>query len=210
VRRVAESFSWPFRAQPSTWTWGIVSVVLLPLMFVPLLGYGISATRSAELDPDAGPPPWRFSFAHFWAGGWTFLLLAVIAAPFAALLKPVADWLSPVTHDFAYVLAILVIALPWGLVMLLLVPHATAAFASSGDPHDLFDVAGSLRGVRRDFATWNAVVAAIVTAWALGLACAGLLCVGIVPGVFYAILVSAHAAATLHPAEGPTQGPSTR
>ena len=137
-------------------------------------------------------------------------MLAVLAAPFAALLKPVADWLSPVTHDFAYVFAVLVLALPWGLVTLLLVPHATAAFASSGDPHDLFDVGGSLRGVRRDFATWNVVVAAIVTGWAIGLACAGLLCVGIVPGVFYAILVSAHAAATLHPAEGPHQGQSPR
>jgi hypothetical protein len=27
----------------------------------------------------------------------------------------------------------------------------------------------------------------------------GLLCVGLLPGIFYAILVSAHATATLHP-----------
>ena len=38
---------------------------------------------------------------------------------------------------------------------------------------------------------------AIVTGWVLGVACIGLLCVGILPGVFYAILVSAHASATL-------------
>ena len=76
-------------------------------------------------------------------------------------------------------------------------PHATAEFATGADPRVLFDVAASLRGVRRDFATWNVVAAAIVTAWAVGLACVGLLCVGIVPGVFYAILVSAHATAAL-------------
>jgi hypothetical protein len=39
--------------------------------------------------------------------------------------------------------------------------------------------------------------AAIVTGWLVGLACAGLLCIGIVPGIFYAILVSAHATAAL-------------
>jgi hypothetical protein len=51
--------------------------------------------------------------------------------------------------------------------------------------------------VRRDFTTWNLAAAAMVTGWAIGLACVGLLCLGIVPGVFYAILVSAHASAAL-------------
>jgi len=68
----------------------------------------------------------------------------------------------------------------------------------------LFDFASSLRSVRRDFAAWNFAVAAIVTAWALGLACSALFCVGLAPGVFYAILVSAHATAALHP-EGEDQ-----
>jgi len=98
----------------------------------------------------------------------------------------------------SHVIAFFVLALPWGLVVLLVMPHATAAFAASGRPGDLFNFASSIRRVRSDFPTWNAVVAAIVTAWAIGLACAGLLCVGIVPGIFYAILVSAHAAAALH------------
>ena len=134
-------------------------------------------------------------------------MLAVIAAPFAALLNPVAGWLSPVSHDFGYPFAVLVLALPWGLLMLLLVPRATASFASSGDPHDLFDIGASLRGVRDDFVRWNVVVAAIVTAWAVGVACVGLLCVGIVPGVFYAILVSAHATAALHQHEAQASRP---
>jgi hypothetical protein len=66
-----------------------------------------------------------------------------------------------------------------------------------------------VRGVRRDFATWNIAAAAIVTGWAAGLACAGLLCVGLVPGVFYAILVSAHAAAALQ-GTGSGSHPSAR
>jgi len=82
--------------------------------------------------------------------------------------------------------------------MLLLMPHATNRFALSGRPVDLFDFPAALQGVTRDFATWNLAAAAIVTAWALGVACIGLLCVGIVPGIFYAILVSAHASAALH------------
>jgi hypothetical protein len=96
------------------------------------------------------------------------------------------------------VIAVLLLALPWGLLALLHMPHATAAFAATGNPRDMLDLARAVRGVRHDFATWNMVAAAIVTGWAVGLACAGLLCVGIVPGVFYAILVSAHAAAALH------------
>jgi hypothetical protein len=61
--------------------------------------------------------------------------------------------------------------------------------------------------VRRDFPTWNLVIATIVTAWGIGVASAALLCIGLAPGIFYAILVSAHATASLHP-EG--SGPSAR
>jgi hypothetical protein len=71
----------------------------------------------------------------------------------------------------------------------------------------MFDYPGAIRGVFRDFATWNLSAAAIVTAWAVGLACAGLLCLGVVPGIFYAILVSAYASAALHtPGANPTTG----
>jgi hypothetical protein len=77
-------------------------------------------------------------------------------------------------------------------------PQATARFAASGRARDLFDFATALRRVRLDFATWNLAAAGIVTGWAVGIACVGLLCAGIVPGIFYAILVSAHASAALH------------
>jgi hypothetical protein len=77
-------------------------------------------------------------------------------------------------------------------------PHATAHFASGYKIDELFDVVASVRAVARDFTTWNVAAAAIVTGWLVGIACAGLFCVGIIPGIFYAILVSAHAAAALN------------
>jgi hypothetical protein len=177
---------------------------LLPILFVPLLGYAIAATRAAEHDPPEPPPPWTISLQLLSDGFWTSLLVMLTLLPYAIVLNPLAGALRVAMHGepYAHVIALLVLALPWGLVALAVIPHATAAFAASGDPRDLFDVRAALQGVRRDFMTWNVSAAAIVTSWAIGLACVGLLCVGIVPGVFYAILVSAHAAAALH-REGP-------
>ena len=78
-------------------------------------------------------------------------------------------------------------------------PHATARFARTGRPQDYVDFPGSIKAVKNDFATWNLAAAAIVTGWTIGVACVGLLCAGLVPGIFYAILVSAHATAVLEP-----------
>lgn len=212
MRRVAESFSWPFRCGwRSAWPIGLLTVLLVPVLFIPLLGYSVAATRASEIDPAAGPPPWRWSVRLFVDGFWVTAALLVSWLPFALLLNPLGGALTGLASNAfnAHVVALLVLALPWGLLALLVLPHATASFAASGRPGDLFNVTAALHGVRRDFATWNAVVAAIVTAWAIGLACVGILCVGIVPGVFYAILVSAHASATLHtPSSGP--GPTAR
>ena len=169
-------------------------MLLLPVAFVPLLGYAVAVTRSAAADPFRRPPPvLELTGRLFTDGLWTALAIAVTVAPFA--LAFVA--LTRLVDGVGLVIAFYLLALPWGLVALLVFPHGTATFALSGNPRDLFDVAASVRCVRRDFATWNAVVAAIVTAWAIGLACAGLLWVGILPGIFYAILVSAHATAAL-------------
>jgi hypothetical protein len=208
VRLVAESFAWPFRAAASTWIGGFICTLLLPLLFIPLLGYAVAATRAAEQD-SAGPPPWRIDRRLLVDGFWTALAVLATALPFALLLNPLARSLEPGVHGepYAHVIALSVLALPWGIITLLLLPHATAAYAATGSPRDLFDVAAALRRVRGDLTTWNVAVAAIVTAWAIGLACAGLLCVGVVPGTFYAILVSAHAAAALH---RPGQDPSAR
>ena len=207
---VAASFAWPFRNEwRSRWLIGLVIVLLLPIAFIPLLGYAVAATRSASIDPADGPPRWHGSARLVTDGFWVALVILLIAAPFAIALGPIAALIGqahvwqvddpPLSRLYDNLAAGFALALPWGLVMLLWLPHATLRFASSGRPVELFDFPAALRSVARDFATWNLAAAAIVTAWAVGLACAGLLCIGVVPGVFYAILVSAHASAALRP-----------
>jgi hypothetical protein len=209
VNLVAASFAWPFRGEwHSRWLVGVLMVLLAPIAFIPLLGYAVAATRSASIDPAGGPPRWVLSSRLLADGLWIAIAVLLIAAPFVLASGPLARLIEQlhlwrvtdpaVSRLYANLAADFVLALPWGLVMLLLMPHATVRFAASGRPIDLFDFRAAVRGVVRDFATWNLAAAAIVTAWAVGLACVGLLCVGIVPGVFYAILVSAHAAAALH------------
>jgi len=210
VNPIATSFAWPFRGEwRSRWLIGVLMVALLPIAFVPLLGYAVEATRSASADPTRGLPRWRFSVRLLAEGLWIAIALVLIAAPFALAWGPLATLIdqthvwhardAAVSQVYSGVAAAFVLALPWGLVMLLVVPHATVRFATSGRAIDLFDFPAAIRGVTRDFATWNLVAAAIVTAWAIGIACVGILCAGIVPGIFYAILVSAHASAALHP-----------
>jgi hypothetical protein len=84
-------------------------------------------------------------------------------------------------------------------------PSASVRFAASGRGRDLFDVAASLRGIRERYAVWNLTVVGIVTAWIVGLLGSALCCVGVLPGVFYAILVSAHASAALAPPHQPAR-----
>lgn len=188
MERIAGSFAWPFHAPLRRWAVGCLCVVGLPILFVPLLGYAIAATRAVE------PPPWTLRWRLITDGLWTSLVIALTAWPFVVaflVLRPLRQ--GPV----GAVLIVAVLLLVWGLVALLFLPHATAAFAASGRPADLFDFTAAFRQVSADFATWNVVVAAIVSGWAIGLACVAVLCVGVVPGIFYAILVSAHATAAL-------------
>jgi len=205
VKRVAESFSWPFQeAWPARFAVGAVVVLLLPIAFIPLLGYAIAATRAAEADQ--APPPWRLSARLFVDGFWTAVVLLILSAPFVLSLNPLAEAL-PLPRVYARIAAAFVLALPWGFLLLILMPHGTSRFAASGQPRDLFDFRKTVREVRRDFPTWNLAAAAMVTAWVIAVACVGLLCVGLLPGTVYAILVSAHASATLHsPARA--QGPN--
>jgi hypothetical protein len=206
---VGASFSWPFKGKwRSRWLPGLVTVLLLPIAFIPLLGYAIAATRAAETDPAQGPPRWTLSTSLLADGFWTALAVTVFTAPFVLLVNPFAELLYnthiwrvtdiALSQLYAHVLAAFILALPWGLLFLIHMPHATARFAHTTRPADLFNLAASIQGVKRDFATWNVAAAAIVTGWAVGLACVGLFCIGLVPGVFYAILVSAHASAALH------------
>lgn len=206
---VAASFAWPFRGDwRPRWIVGLALVLLMPIAFIPLLGYAVASTRSASIDPTDGLPRWVMSARLLTDGFWVAVVVVLVAAPFAIALSPLAELIEhahlwqvadpALSRLYANLAAAFLLALPWGFVMLLLMPHATVRFAASGRPVDLFNFPAALRGVTHDFATWNVAAAAIVTAWALGVACVGLLCVGIVPGVFYAILVSAHASAALH------------
>ncbi len=204
MRLVAESFSWPFRGTwPPRFAIGALTVLLLPIAFIPLLGYAIAATRSAEADE--APPPWRFSVRLLVDGFWTAVVLVLLSAPFVLAVNPLAN-LIPLSRAYANIAALFVVALPWGFLLLLLMPHGTSRFAGSGRPVELFDFPKTIREVKRDFPTWNLAAAAMVTAWVIAVACVGLVCIGFLPGAVYAILVSAHASATLNPparASGP-------
>ena len=182
-------------------------LVLLPLGLVPLLGYAVAVVRSAAADPEAGPPPWRPLTRLLREGLLLATVLAVLTAPFALLAFWFADVAGPVlalpgadplvAAGLVWVVAVAAAALPWGILLLVLMPAATARFARTGSPRDLLDLPASLRVVRRRFGDWNLVVVAIVTAWAIGFCGLGLGLVGVFPGLLFALLVSSHAAATL-------------
>ena len=206
--RVADSFFYPFRpGARRSWLIGILLLVLLPIGFIPLLGYAVAVVRRSALDPAAGPPAWRPLRTLLLDGILLAFLLAALALPFALLLPPLVGAARPplaTTHvdpllvgPLAAVIATGVAALPCGILLLVLMPAATARYALSGAPADLFNAPAALRLVRSRFGAWNLVVVAIVTSWAIGLAAAGLLLVGALPGVFYALLVSSHATGSL-------------
>ena len=209
MKLVAASFSWPFQgAWLPRFAIGTLVVLFLPITFIPLLGYSIAATRRAQDDPAQPPPPWTLSANLISDGFWTAVVLLLLSTPFAVALNPLADAIGgahpwPVSYAQSQVIphveAALLLALPWGLLLLILMPHRTSRFAATRRRGDLFDFRTTLREVKRDFPAWNLVAAAIVTAWVIAVACVGLLCVGLFPGIFYAILVSAYASATLHP-----------
>ena len=109
---------------------GILALLLLPIGFVPLLGYAVAATRAAA---DEGPPPWRLSGRLLADGVAVAAAIALLAAPFVLAAIPLSAALAnpSVWHSNGSLLsaeagtsAALIVALPWGLVMLLLMPHA--------------------------------------------------------------------------------------
>ncbi len=216
MKLVASSFAWPFRgAWGPRFAVGALMVLFLPIALTPLLGYAIAATRAAEQDPTQAPPAWSISMPTIADGFWTAGVLLLLSAPFVLAVNPLGGAIAgmnllrisdpSLSQAYAHIVAALLLALPWGFLLLLLMPHAASRFAATRRPRDLFDFPAALSGVRRDFPTWNVAAAAMVTAWVLAVACVGLLCVGLLPGIFYAILVSAHASATLHSRAGPSR-----
>jgi hypothetical protein len=206
--RVASAFGYPFRPGGGrAWLVGLPLLVFFPLGLVPLLGYSVAVVRASIADPAAGPPGWSPLPRLLREGLSLALVLAVLSAPFGflawGLTAPVRGALTGVLDDpflratVPAVVAGTLAALPWGILLLVLMPPATARFAASGRALDLLDVPAAVRLLGRGFPAWNLVVVAIVTAWAVGLAGLGLALVGVIPGVFYALLVSSHATATL-------------
>jgi hypothetical protein len=154
------------------------------------------------------PPSWRIRGRLLRDGAWSALQAAALTAPFAfaawLLDTLVARAWHPAADAFlnaalAWIVAVTVAALPWGVLVLVVVPPTLASFAVTGRASDLARLRLVVACVRDRYADWNLVLVGITTAWALaavGLAVVG---VGILPGVFYAILVSAHACSALAP-----------
>jgi hypothetical protein len=205
----SQALVYPFRrGAGAAWLAGIPLLLLFPLTFILVFGYAVLATRASLEAPAAAPPHLRLDGRLLRDGLLTAALVLAIALPFALVAWPLASAIvmSNVLQAagdpffqraYALLAATLALALPWGLAMLVMVPPNLAAYAAGGRPADLFSPARALARVRARLLDWNLASAAIVTAWALAFAAAGLLCVGFVPGAFYAILVSAHATATL-------------
>jgi hypothetical protein len=214
VNRVAGAFTYPFRARATGWLVGSLLLLVWPLCFIPLLGYAIAAVRASAADPAAAPPVWHVDSRLLRDGAWTALAVALFSVPFVvawwplsgALTGRVADTGEPLLDRiYGVVAAGLALAVPWGAVLLVQMPPASARFAVAGRARDLFDVAASLRAIRDRYAIWNLAVAGIVTGWVAGLVVGSLCCVGVLPGAFYAILVSAHASAALAAADQPAR-----
>ena len=204
---VAQSLVYPFRRGAlGAWLAGIPLLLFFPVTFVVVLGYAVRAIREAARDPAAPPPSFHLDRRLFRDGLVATLLLALVAVPYAYLTGLVAgpiDTRMPsgvdplIARAESLLLGGFLVAIPWGTLVLVAGPPALAVFAVSGRARDLFDLRGSAGFVRHHFMAWNLATVAIVTAWILALAGAGLLCVGFLPGAFYAILVSAHATASL-------------
>jgi hypothetical protein len=204
---VAQSLVYPFRrGSLGAWLAGIPLLLFFPLSFVVVLGYAVRATREAALSPQAPPPGFSLDGRLLRDGLLLTVVFLLVVVPYLLMSDAVAGAVfarMPAGTDpligpaEALLFGGFLVAIPWGTVVLLLVPPAVAAFAASGRARDLFNVARALRLVRTHFMAWNLATVAIVTAWIVALAGAGLLCVGFLPGAFYAILVSAHATASL-------------
>ena len=210
ARRTVGSFAFPFRGRgrAGRWVAGMALVALLPLTFVLVWGYAVACLRAAAEDPDAAPPPWRLNGRLLRDGAWSALQGAVVTLPFAVAGWWAAAALARVWHPLggwfvdpaiAAVVAGCAIALPWGVVVLVLLPPTLARFAVTGRPADLAGVRAAVACVRERFVAWNLAVVLITTSWALAAIGLTVGLVGVVPGAFYAILVSAHACAALAP-----------
>lgn len=203
----AGSFVYPLRGRwLRRWALGVVLLLFFPIGWVPLFGYAVACVRSVAISPQAPPPAWAPAGRLLRDGCWALLQAGLLTLPFgvvawslgglvASRWHPFAD---PFTaHSVALASSAVLVALPWGLLMLALVPSTLARFAVSGRPVQLAAVGTALRDIRHRYLVWNLVVVTICSAWLLAALGLALLAVGAALGAFYAILVSAHACAAL-------------
>ena len=205
----AHALGYPFRKGAGrAWLAGVPLLLLFPISFVLVFGYALRVTRAAHHDPQAPPPGFALEARLVRDGALSAALVLGLTLPFALLAWWAAAAMSNVfqiTHDaffdraYALLAAGILLAIPWGLLLLLWVPANVAAYCVTGSARDLFDPVQAVTRVRGRFLDWNLASAATVTGWALGFAATGLLCLGFLPGAFYAILVSAYATASLAP-----------
>jgi hypothetical protein len=207
-RHVIASFLYPLRRDGwlPRWAAGLLLVAVLPISFPLVFGYAVACIRAAAGDPTAAPPDWRLSGRLLGDGALSAAQSAALTVPFALIAWWLAGALAAVWHPFgdplldpalSWIGVVTLVALPWGVAMLVVLPPTLARFAVTGRARDLASVGWVVTCVRGRYADWNFVLVAITTAWALaavGLAVAG---VGVVAGAFYAILVSAHACSAL-------------
>jgi hypothetical protein len=207
---VIASFLYPFRGERwlRLWLAGIGLVALLPLTFAVVFGYAVACVRTAACHPSAPPPSWPIRPGLLRDGAWSALQAAVLTAPFALVARLLDSLVAHVWHPtggplldsaLAWIVAVAAAALPWGVLMLVVVPPTLASFAVTGRASDLARLQLVVACVRDRYADWNLVVVGITTAWALAAIGFGVVGLGIVPGAFYAILVSAHACSALAP-----------
>ena len=202
----ASSLTYPFRPGATrAWLVGVPLAFVCPLGAIPLLGYSVAAARSVAVDGDAALPAWRLDLRLLRDGALLLVLLVVLTAPFGAAVwaasarlasaLPVSDAL--LARGYGVLGAGAPLALLWALLTLIVVPPGIRRYVRSGRAADLFDVPASLRLLRGGFWAWNLAGVPIVTAWAIAAlaVCAGGL--GAPFAAFYAILVSAHASASL-------------
>jgi hypothetical protein len=209
-RHVIASFLYPLRRDGwlPRWVGGLLLVAVLPLSFPVVFGYAVACIRSAACDPAAPPPGWRLSGRLLGDGVLSAAQTAALTVPFALIAWLLAGALAAVWHPFgdplldpalSWIGVLTLVALPWGVVMLVVLPPTLARFAVTGRAGDLASPRLVVACVRDRYADWNFVLVAITTAWALAVVGLAVLGVGVVAGAFYAILVSAHACSALAP-----------
>src|SRR5438270_5611463 len=159
MTQVASAFSYPFKAGAAAWLLSSLAVLLWPLGLVPLLGYAIAAVRASAADPAQSPPAFRLDRRLISDGAWTALAAGLFSAPFAIAWWPLSSaFLGRVSHAgepfdriYALLVAGLLLALPWGVLLLIHMPAASARFAAGAQPKELFDIRASLRSIRESY-----------------------------------------------------------